>query len=103
MNRVDQIAFEPGAVAATVNIALSSASQRVQFQTGNTSKHCRVVNSGTVIAFIEFGSVAVVAAAATGNPVLPNTEVIFSAPYPYAAAIGAAGSTVYFTPGEGLR
>lgn len=86
---------------STVGIVLSAASQRVQFQTGSFARHCRVVNSGTAVAFIEFGASIVTASAAGSMAILPNTDRIFSAPYPFVAAIGGTGSTVYFTPGDG--
>lgn len=86
---------------STVNIVLSAASQHVQFQSGSFARHCRVVNSGTAAAFIEFGTSTVTASVTASMAILPNTDRIFSAPYPFVAAIGGTGSTLYFTPGEG--
>ncbi len=91
-----------GNTAATVNIDVSSSSQRVQIPNNNSS--VRVMNNGTATVWIAFGDVTVTASLATGIPVGPGvTEVLRLPNASYVAAI-AAGSTgkIYFTPGEGI-
>lgn len=94
--------------AATVNIDVSSSSQRVLIQdTGRTSS-VRIMNDGSATAWVRFGDDTVTAAVATGMPVgsgvteVVQVQVNSGAPL-YVAAI-AAGSTgkIYFSPGEGI-
>lgn len=91
-----------GNTAATVNIDVSSSSQRVQIPNNNSS--VRVMNNGTATVWIAFGDVTVTAALASAMPVPPGAiEVLRLSNAGYCAAI-AAGSTgkIYFTPGEGI-
>lgn len=96
--------------AATVNIVLSASSQQVALSVPKNQgdpeipSTVRVVSIGTVGGFIEFGvDSSITAAAATGIPILPNSDKTFLLPkgITNVAAIGAAGSTIYFTPGHG--
>lgn len=93
--------------AATVNISVSAASQRVSLGFSGTSRQIRIMNNGTATVWVDFGVSDVTAALATGMPVgVGVTEVVTIPNYgatAYAAAI-AAGSTgsIYFTLGEGV-
>lgn len=97
--------FRPFA-AKTVNISVSSSSQRIEFTTCDT---VRVMNNGTATVWVDFGDVAITASTTTSFPVGPGVTEVLSVPRSldgarrYAAAI-AAGSTgsIYFTPGEGV-
>ncbi len=98
--------FRPVA-AATVNIDVSSSSQRVALNIGAASA-VRVMNNGSATVWIEFGGPSVVAAVASGLPVGPGCAEVLSAQTAdgsalYAAAI-AGGSTgkIHLTPGVGL-
>ena len=91
-----------GNTAATVNIDVSSSSQRVAIPNNNSS--VRVVNNGTATVWIAFGDVTVTASLTTSMPIGPGViEVLRLSNAGYVAAI-AAGSTgkIYFTPGEGI-
>lgn len=100
--KVDQPAFRPVA-GATVNIAAGTTTASVAVNTGKTSKHIRVVNTGSVTVFVEFGESGVTASLATSIPILAGSAEIFGCPDEYVAAITASGTgTVYFTPGEGM-
>ena len=102
MNNVNQPAFRPD-VAATVNLAATTASSRVQVQPSHQSRHVRIFNSGTVTVFIEAGDSTITASASTGMPIAAGTVEIISAPSGYIAAITSTGTaTLYFTPGEGI-
>lgn len=64
----------------------------------------RIVNSGTIIVFVEFGDSTVAATTTTGMPILPNTVESFmlNASQTHIAAITAASTAViYFTTGLG--
>lgn len=97
--------FQPNA-ASTIDINVSSSSQREQLTDSLTSQ-VRVYNAGTADAFIEFGDATVTAAAASGTPIPSGVVEIFtvkadSAPV-YVAAIAAGSSgLIYFTPGAGV-
>lgn len=99
-------AWRPLFPASTVNVVASGASQYVAApNTPLGVRAVRIANIGTEVVFIELvESAAGVASAATGVPILPNTvEVMtFANDKTGVAVIGAAGSTVYFTFGEGL-
>lgn len=97
--------------AATVNIAATTSSSRVQvltsgvIQSTNGTHVVRVYNTGSVPVFIEFGNSTVTASTTADAPIAPGSVEPFHV-YPYethVAAITASGSaTVYFSPGEGL-
>jgi hypothetical protein len=98
-------AFRP-TPAATVNIDVSSSSQRVLI-TADSCNAIRVMNNGTATVWIGFGTVAVTSAVATAMPVGPGvTEILRFANKDgsalYATAIAAASTgKIYFTPGTG--
>lgn len=104
MNNVNQPAFAAAGKALTVNLGVTNASQRIQVQTGNISRHVRIYNSSANDVFIEIGDVGITAALATGMPIKAGTTQILALGELYIAAIAsvAGPSTVYFTPGEGL-
>lgn len=93
-------------VAATVNIAVSAASQRVAVS-ARSGGSVRVMNNGTATVWIDFGSVSVTAALATSMPIGPGVIEVLQCPDVGTAinvAVIAAGATgtIYFTPGEGI-
>lgn len=98
-------AFRPIA-AATVNIDVSSSSQRVIVANANDNIQVRVANDGTATVWLNWGDVTVTAATTTGYPLAAGAiEVVTlkASGLLYMAAI-AAGSTgkVYATPGFGF-
>jgi len=72
----------------------------------------RVINAGTGIVFLGYGTTAaaansaatVVSSTAPAFPLLPNTdEILTFVPNAYFTGITAAGNaTIYITPGDGL-
>lgn len=87
-----------GTVSRTVtgssaNVALAKAANQVVVTSPSTNS----------IAFIAFGTSSSVTAAVTDTPILPGTVQVFSTGVniTYVAAIGTAGTTLYFTSGEG--
>ena len=100
----DKTAFHPEP-ASTVNITATAASGRVALAGAvGPSKAVRVVNKGTADVFLEFGTVTVVAALATGM-ILPagQTEVFQPGLATHLAAITSASTAlVYATSGVGL-
>ncbi len=101
-----QQAFRP-TPAATVNIDVSSSSQRVLI-TADAANAIRVMNNGTATVWIGFGTITATAAVATGMPVGPGTTEVLrfqnkdgSALYATAIAAGSTGK-IYFTPGNGI-
>jgi len=87
-----------GTVSRTVtgssaNVALAKAANQVVVTSPSTNS----------IAFIAFGTSSAVTAAVTDTPILPGTVQVFSTGVniTYVAAIGTAGTTLYFTSGEG--
>ena len=71
----------------------------------------RVVNSGTVTAFLGVGATAAIATAnaaavtATGNgiPLIPGTVEVFNfVPTSFFTATSSSSTTLYITPGQGL-
>lgn len=95
--------------AGTVNLAVTTSTGRVQVFTTTpdvTSEPCiRLYNAGAATVFVEFGTVAVNAAVATGFPLPPGAVEVFRVDntQTYVAAITASGSaTLYATPGYGV-
>lgn len=97
-------ATPPSAVQALPNFTATSTSPPInQF---------RVVNSGTVTAFLGAGPTAALAAtnsavvSSSGNaiPVLPGAVEILSFPpsWYFTASTASGTATVYITPGQGL-
>lgn len=86
----------------TVTIAATVASANVALD--QFSNAVRVVNAGTAMAFIHFGSGVGTAATLTKMPVASGaTETFTKGTSNYVAAITASGTaTLYFTNGEGL-
>lgn len=94
--------------AATVNIDVSSSSQRVAITSQTGPIQIRVMNNGSATVWINFGDSTATAALASGIPIGPGISCGFTESAPdggalYVAAI-AAGATgkIYFTPGGGL-
>lgn len=82
-------------------LAAGVASARVQLD--KFSNTVRVVNDGTVTAFIQFGDVTVVATLAKMPIRGGATETFTKGSLEYVAAITASGTTnLYITCGEGL-
>ena len=101
-----QQAFRP-TPNSTVNIDVSASSQRVLI-TADSCNAIRVMNNGSATVWIDFGTIAVAAAVATGTPVGPGTTEVLrfqnkdgSRIYAAAIAAGATGK-IYFTPGNGV-
>lgn len=93
-------------VGDTVNLAVTAGSASVALtDIGHRGgAEVRVVNAGTVNAFIAFGSSAVTAATSTGLVVLAGTAEVFgvSPLATHVAGIVASGTpTLYFTTGRG--
>lgn len=95
--------FTPtGATVALSATGTSSQSAISGFPSTSGSGVMRVVNAGTAIAFIKWGSSAPTATTAD-MPILPGAIEVFSVgTTTNVAAITASGTaTVYFTPGNG--
>jgi hypothetical protein len=100
-------AFRPN-TGATVNIDVSSSSQRIQVYPERGPISVRIMNNGSATVWLSFGDETVAATTTAGFPVGPGvTEVLTfdntGGGTLYVAAI-AAGSTgkIYFTPGRGI-
>jgi hypothetical protein len=94
-------AFAPG--AATVSLAVTGATARVQVQTAANNPSMRVYNAGTVPVFLACGDVAIVATVAAGMPIAPGTVEVIGCKQQYVAGISAGtAATVYITPGSGI-
>ena len=98
-------AFSPSP-GATVKLAASTSSSRVQFQTAAMGKpgSVRVHNAGSVAVFVELGGSAVTAAVGSGMPVPAGAvETLAAQGGSWLAGITAVGaSDLYVTPGEGV-
>lgn len=101
-------AENPFTPQGTVNLAVSGTTGHVALSKGTTQQagpnQVMVTSpSGGTIAFIKFGASTVTAVAATDTPILPGAIMVFSVPPSVTdvAAIGTAGTTLYFTSGEG--
>lgn len=95
--------FYPG--TATVNVTASATSQNISLGPEAQFAHAvRVVNTGTVPAFIHFTNSATFAATTTASmPILAGATETFSKGANTNVAIVSTGTpTVYFTCGEGL-
>jgi hypothetical protein len=91
---------------ATVNIAVSASTQRVQVTNQNGRLQVAVANPGTATVFIAFGDSTITASTTASMPILAGSVRGFTVDAPdggalYAAAIGTSGS-IYFTPGTGI-
>ena len=97
--RADEKAFQIG--GPTVNLAVTSTTGRVQFQTSASNPNARLFNSGTVPVFVACGDVAVVATVAASMPLNGPGTAIINCPQQYIAAITTTTATLYVTPGTG--
>jgi hypothetical protein len=90
--------------AATVTLAATGTSARVQIQTAvGGTQNVRLYNAGTVAVFVECGTVTVVATVAASLPIAPGTVEIVGCNQTHIAGITATGtSTLYATSGTGL-
>lgn len=81
--------------ATTANIPLSKTAVNQQIMVQSLAANA--------IAFIEFGSASVVAAVATGTPILPGQIYLFTVGQSVTnvATIGTVANTLYFTSGYG--
>jgi hypothetical protein len=95
-----QVPFLAG--GATVSLAATGTTSRVQVQAGPYAKAIRLYNSGTVAVFVVCGDVAAVATVA-GIPVAPGSVEVLGCAQTYVAGItGGTAATLYITPGDGL-
>jgi hypothetical protein len=96
-----QSAFAPG--GATVSLAVTGTTGRVQIATSASSQNVRIYNAGTVAVFVVCGDVSSVATVAAGLPIAPGTVEVIGCAQTYVAGISAGtAATVYLTPGNGL-
>lgn len=93
---------------STVNLDVSSSSQRVKVCDDNSEVDVRIHNDGSTTVWIEFGNDTVGASATTSVPVAAGAIEILRSGIregsPLYVAVIAAGSTgkIYFTPGTGI-
>lgn len=100
---MDVNAFQPN--GSTVSLTAGTSTGSVALTGGGSGSNVRVYNSGTVVAFVNFGTSTVTAAVASGMPIAPGAVEMFTLPQSvtHAAAITAAGTPVlYFTTGQGI-
>ena len=85
---------------ATVNAVMDGSDKTLAIAAGDAGRSVRLVNSGTAVIFWRYTSAATTGASV---PLLPNSVEVFDLPGGVTAihAIGAAGSTLYATPGFG--
>lgn len=97
--------FRP--IGDTASLAAATTSARVARVIGgfaNDPGNIRIANTGSVVAFVEFGDSTITSTATAGMPILPNTVEVFEIRQneTHVAAITASGSTtLYLTTGEG--
>lgn len=91
--------FTPG---GTVSRAVTGATANVALSDAQSNQVMVTSASGNSIAFIKFGA-SDVTAAVTDTPILPGTVQVFTKQpsMTTVAAIGTAGTTLYFTSGDG--
>lgn len=93
--------FTP-AFGGTLVYTTSGASQNQVLTIGAAMQEIMVQNVGTATVFFRWGTTAQTAITNTDCPVLPGAIMIFTIGLANnVAVIGAAGSVVYVTPGEG--
>lgn len=103
----NEAAFTPQA-GATVNIDVSSSSQKIQVSTASGDIDVRVHNNGTATVWIVFGVTTGLTATTTAELSIPPgaVEVLHVPPLGsavFVAAIAAASTgKIYFTPGSGI-
>lgn len=95
-------ALAPFTPAGTVSLAVTGASGRVALAKSGLNQVVVTSPGSSAIAFITIGDSAGTAAV-TDTPILPGTVQTFTIPTTatHVAAIGTAGTTLYFTVGEG--
>lgn len=101
---VSQQPFTP-APHGTVNIAATSTSASIQFQTVEDANECvRLFNAGPNTVFVEFDSSPVTATTTNSMPIPNGGVAIIGSPQQYVAAVCAATNTatLYITPGNGV-
>ena len=96
--------LNPFTPAGTVSRAVTGTTASVALSKAVLNQVMVTSAAGNAIAFIKFG-ISTVEAAATDTPILPGTVMVFTVPSggltTHVAAIGTAGTTLYFTSGEG--
>lgn len=101
----DVTPFRPDA-AATVNLAVTTTTGRVQVLASARRRNFRIFNAGSVTVFVELGGSTVAAVATTAIPVAGGASLVLnnSGSNTYVAAITASSTaTLYVTPGlDGL-
>src|SRR5262245_21614109 len=75
------------AAGATVSLAATTASGRVQIQAGPYSGSLRIYNAGAASVFIACGDASVVATVAAGVPIAPGTVEVLGCSQTYIAGI----------------
>lgn len=89
---------------STVNLTAGTTTGSIALSGVGTGGTVRVLNTGTVTVFINFGTSAVTATLAAGIPIPPNVPEAFcvGASITHMAAITASGTAVtYATTGQG--
>lgn len=100
-------AFKPVS-GGTVNIDVSSSSQRVQVYAERGPITIRIMNNGTATVWLNYGDSSATATTTAGFPVGPGvTEALTidnvgSGPLYIAAIAAGATGKIYFTPGRGI-
>ena len=101
--------FKPGSIPYLLNATTTAANgtntQTLSAQNSSPLSDIRIANSGTSIAFVQWGDGSVTATSTTGTPVLAGvTEVFHTGGYvSVVSAVALAGSAnVYATWGEGV-
>ena len=88
----------------TVNLSVTGTSGTVTLAKTAIGQQIMVTSPPTnAAAYIEFGTSSVAAVAATSTPIQPGAIMVFTVgpTVTTAAAIGASGTTLYFTSGQG--
>lgn len=101
------IAFAPNSPNATINVAVTAASQPLGPLKVSSTSQARFVNVGSQTIFIDIvpaAAAAPTAVATTSMPMIPNSVEVFSVPQGAQIAVIAAatGSTLYVTAGDGM-
>ena len=105
--------FSPMGLSQAVTVAASAATVTLSVVQGTTTLSVtsgayrpttiRVVNGGSVAAFLSFGASAPTVSVATGMEIRANSDATFRiVGQPALAYISAGTTTLNITPGEGL-
>lgn len=94
--------LNPMTPSGTVSRAVTGTTASVALSDAQSNQVMVTSASGNSIAFIKFGA-SDVTAAVTDTPILPGTAQVFTKQpsMTHVAAIGTAGTTLYFTSGDG--